>query len=86
MFVKMISSEKLKQAFAVYTGEILDEGMDSLVLERCLASFDVREPRHTSWTSIARKCVIWQPGRQFLETPTFISSSAGTSAFTFGNA
>uniref|UniRef100_A0AAV1UMB3 Zinc-finger domain-containing protein n=1 Tax=Peronospora matthiolae TaxID=2874970 RepID=A0AAV1UMB3_9STRA len=70
----MISSEKLKQAFAVYTGKVLDEGIDLLVLERCLACFG--EPRRTCSTSAARKSVHWQPGRQYLEIPTFISSDA----------
>ena len=76
VFVKMISSEKLKQAFAVYTGKVLDEGIDLLVIERCLACFD--EPRRTCSTETARKSVHWQPGRQYLEIPTFISSDAGT--------
>uniref|UniRef100_M4BN72 Zinc-finger domain-containing protein n=1 Tax=Hyaloperonospora arabidopsidis (strain Emoy2) TaxID=559515 RepID=M4BN72_HYAAE len=70
----MISSEKLKQAFAVYTGKVLDEGIDLLVIERCLACFD--EPRRTCSTQTARKSVHWQPGRQYLEIPTFISSDA----------
>ncbi|CAI5736090.1 unnamed protein product [Peronospora destructor] len=74
---KMISREKLKKAFKIYTGKVLDEvGGDWPSLKCSLASCYIQGLRQIYPPSASRRSACWQPGRQFLKTPTFISSDA----------
>ncbi|RQM10048.1 hypothetical protein DD237_004379 [Peronospora effusa] len=74
---RMISREELEETFKIYTGKDLDQvGGDRSSLECSLASCYIQEPRRTSLPTTSRRSACWQPGRQFLKTPTFISSDA----------
>ncbi|KAF1783846.1 putative zinc-finger domain [Phytophthora cactorum] len=71
------SLETLEQEFKTYTGKILEEVVDWSLLEHSLASLVVGNTAQTVPPSnAARRSVCWQPGRQFLKTPTFISLDA----------
>ncbi|POM76087.1 Hypothetical protein PHPALM_6714, partial [Phytophthora palmivora] len=75
---KMIAKEKLQQAFKAYTGKVLDEVVDWPLLEHSLAYLNHEARRNTPFSTSGsrRKSVCWQPGRQFMKTPTFISTDA----------
>ncbi|KAG7390564.1 hypothetical protein PHYPSEUDO_007504 [Phytophthora pseudosyringae] len=72
----MMSRKKLEQAFKTYTGKVLDEVVDWPLVELALASL-TEQIVPPSKLSTRRRAVCWQPGRQFLKTPTFVSSNAG---------
>ncbi|KAG2763838.1 hypothetical protein PC129_g5736 [Phytophthora cactorum] len=73
----MIPREKLEQEFKTYTGKVLEEVEDWSLLEHSLANLVVGNTAQTVPPSnAARRSVCWQPGRQFLKTPTFISLDA----------
>ncbi|KAI9999203.1 hypothetical protein PInf_004023 [Phytophthora infestans] len=74
----MISREQLEQVFKTYTGKALEEVVEWSYLEHSLTDLvagDIAKNVHLS--NAARRSVCWQPGRQSLKTPTFISSDAG---------
>ncbi|KAL4161883.1 hypothetical protein PRNP1_002434 [Phytophthora ramorum] len=74
-----IPGNVLEQAFKTYTGKALDEVVSASSLERALVCFNTHGTKHTIYHSsseIRSKRVWWQPGRQFLRSPTFIASDA----------
>ncbi|KAL4177556.1 hypothetical protein KRP22_002488 [Phytophthora ramorum] len=74
-----IPGNVLEQAFKTYTGKALDEVVSASSLDRALVCFNTLGTKHTIYHSsseIRSKRVWWQPGRQFLRSPTFIASDA----------
>ncbi|KAL8014005.1 putative leucine-rich repeat domain superfamily [Plasmopara halstedii] len=72
---KMIPRPTLDQAFKTYTGKTLEELVDWSSLEHCLTPLVAGDKQDLS--ILARKpYVCWQPGRQSLKMPTFISSDS----------
>jgi hypothetical protein len=78
--LKMMPKQQLEDAFKTYTGKTLDESDGTSLLEPFVEGLDndrgcQKGIASTSGTEHRPTC--WQPGRQFLKAPTFISSDAG---------
>ncbi|KAG1707314.1 hypothetical protein DVH05_026507 [Phytophthora capsici] len=75
----VIPREKLEQTFKIYTGKELAEVVDWSSMKYSLEALttDASGPTNSySTRSTRQRPACWQPGRQFLKTPTFITSDA----------
>ncbi|TDH73620.1 hypothetical protein CCR75_009082 [Bremia lactucae] len=73
---KMILREELEQAFKTYTSLQLKNCVEWSTVQSLLATLANGDIFTTKSESTRNAGVCWQPGRQFLTTPTFISSDA----------
>ncbi|KAK1930620.1 Plant intracellular Ras-group-related LRR protein 2 [Phytophthora citrophthora] len=74
-----IPREKLEETFKIYTGKELGEVADWSSMKYSLEAVTIAESgQMNSQTArrARRRPECWQPGRQFLKTPTFITSDA----------